>query len=320
MVVCTSFSQASSLKNALERLLRKTLTAGKVGKPPTQLVGITSVGTERTDKFPYSLQNMLGKLDQRRQIEEVLINTVQQRATEPPLDYTLIKLGEFKSIANEFDLRPGDVLDDPTTVETAVETILQAVAFQPFARNSTMSVCGSVLASAMDEFAWDSAFLCLEGPEVWRSTENIGDVSNYEQLLEYISEWAELLASTRKGITTPIRAQRGISSMSQHLVEQQDGVQLLFLPTNTGKNYISKSEEKQREQDTGGKSVGPVYRNPKAKEGGIDVVIEVTTNGELRVRARRCNYANGAVIKELSEETIMKRLQEAMQVWTKEHV
>jgi hypothetical protein len=39
----------------------------------------------------------------------------------------------------------------------------------------------------------------------------------------------------------------------------------------------------------------------------------------LRVRARRCNYADDAVIKELSEETILKRLKEAVQSWQKEH-
>ena len=55
-----------------------------------------------------------------------------------------------------------------------------------------------------------------------------------------------------------------------------------------------------------------------AKEGGIDVVVEITKEQKLRVRARRCNYADDAVIKELSEGTIVKRLQDAMDVWTKE--
>ena len=47
----------------------------------------------------------------------------------------------------------------------------------------------------------------------------------------------------------------------------------------------------------------------------IDVVVEITKSKELRLRARRCNYADDAVIKELSEETILKRLQDAIDIW-----
>ena len=56
------------------------------------------------------------------------------------------------------------------------------------------------------------------------------------------------------------------------------------------------------------------------KEGGVDIVVEVTTDDDLRVRARRCNYADDAVIKELSEETILKQLEGAIAVWKKEHL
>jgi hypothetical protein len=326
LVVCTSLSQASSLKGLLDRLLRRTLQPdGAVGQPPTQLVGISSAGTERTETFPYSLQNMLGKLDQRRQVEEVLIQTVKRRATEPPLDYTLIKLGEFKNQAKgDFALRPGDALDDATTVETAAEAIIQAVAYQPFARNSTMCVSGALPSSnIVDELFWDTAFLCLQGPEIWRA-EDVGDASMYGQLLEYVQGWADILATSGKGLTTPIRPENGIRTMPSKLVEQQDGVQLLFLPTKTGTNYVSREDErKERDQERqggdGGGGSTPVFRKT-AKEGGIDVVVEVTKEKKLRVRARRCNYADNAVIKELSEETIVKRLQDAMTVWTKEHL
>ena len=114
VVFCTSLTEASSLSKILDKLLRKTLQAnGAVGQPPTQLVGISTLGTERTDKFPYSIANMMGKLDQRRQIEELLVNQVQRRISEPPLDYTIIKVGDLRTSNKEFCLRPGDVLDDP---------------------------------------------------------------------------------------------------------------------------------------------------------------------------------------------------------------
>jgi len=324
IVFCTSLTQASSLSSILDKLLRKTLQPnGHIGQPPTQLVGISTLGTERTNQFPYSVGNFLGKLDQRRQIEEVLINTVRRRLSEPPLDYTLIKFGEVKPSAKNFELLPGDKLDDATTVETVSNTIVQAVAYQPFARNRTLSVSG-ILPSDIDENSavfWDTAFLCLEGPEVWRIG-NVGDISQYGKLLEYIQGWAEILADTGKGLTTPVRAIKGITSRSSHLVEKQDGVQLLFLPTKTGKNYMSKDEERQRETDTGRRVSGvpssSVAVRKTIREGGIDIVVETTKDQKLRVRARRCNYADDAIIKELSEATILKRLQDAMEVWKKE--
>jgi hypothetical protein len=323
IVFCTSISQTSSLKGMLDRLLRKTLSAGgKVGSPPTQLVGISTVGTERTEKFPYSLQNMLGKLDQRRQIEEVLINTVQNRITQPPLDYTLIKMAEsFKEGGGDLQLYPGDAVDDAASVQTAATVIAQAVAFQPFARNATLCVAGSTMAASDDQEFWDTAFLPLEGPEVWRSDDSIGDAALYDQLVEYVREWAILLADTGKGLTTPVIAAEGIQSRSAHLVAYQDGVRLLFLQTKTGKNYLSRQEEKekQREQEDNSPQM-KVNMSRLKKEGGIDLVVELTKENQLRVRARRCNYADDAVIKELSEETILKRLEDAMAVWKKEHL
>jgi hypothetical protein len=50
-----------------------------MGNPPTQLVCVSTLGMERTNKMPYSLQNVLGgKLDKKRQVEEAIVNTVQQ--------------------------------------------------------------------------------------------------------------------------------------------------------------------------------------------------------------------------------------------------
>jgi hypothetical protein len=239
------------------------------------------------------------------------------------LDFTLIKVGEFKGSAKEFDLRPGDVLDDATTVETAAQTIVQAVAYQPFARNATLCVAGALPADMKedeDNLFWDTAFLILEGPEVWRS-EDVGDASVYDQLLEYVQGWAGMLSESGKGLTTPVRADNGIRSRSSHLVQQQDGVELLFLSTKTGRNYMSKEEERQREQATDKQASG-ISGNfrKRVKEGGIDVVVEITKENKLRVRARRCNYAEDAIIKELSEETILKRLEDAITVWKKEHL
>ena len=359
IVFCTGLTQPDALKKILDRLLRKTIGTGggKVGTPPTQLIGISTLGTERTDAFPYSVQNFMGgKLDTRRQIEEVMINTVRNRVVEPPLDYTIIKMkeGEFVDGAkSDFSLLSGDVLDDAVSIETATQVILQAVAYQPPARNSTISLSGSLPPAVLveqdpmseefekqDDF-WRETFSCLDGPELWKTTlleseisggelsEEISDL--YDRLVEYLREWADLLALSGKGLTTPIRAEIDsgldptsmVTPSTSRTLLYQDGVRLLFLPTNTGKKYVSREEELQREQE-GPKGVNMPARSRKvAKEGGIDVVVEIANNSgmedsstqQLRIRARRTNYVQDAVIKEISEATIVKRLEEAIEVF-----
>jgi hypothetical protein len=218
----------------------------------------------------------------------------------------------------DFQLLPRDVLDGTTSLETASNVLVQGIAFQPFARNATLCATGSLDKATMKNQVdfWEHTFLRLEGPEVWRSQESIGSGAMYDQFLEYITGWADILATSGKGLTTPVRATPGIYSRSRQLVKEQDGVSLLFLPTQTGKNYVSRTEEKQRAEQTD-QSSKPFRRS--VREGGLDVVVEVTKDDQLRVRARRCNYADDAVIKELSEETILKRLKEAVQSWQKEH-
>ena len=370
--------QPDTLKRILDRLLRKTLGTGggKLGTPPTQLVGISTLGTERFESFPYSVQNFLGgKLEKRRGIEEVLINTVRDRVTEPPLDYTIIKLkeGDFVPSVEEgkgggqsesdFSLRPGDVTDDATSVETAVQVIVQAIAYQPPARNSTISISGSLrssfllekdtmsLESQKQEEFWRETFTCLDGPELWRtiiydsgmdSSSEETDIANYyDRLVEYVQEWGNLFALSGKGLTTPVRAyDKGgldpssmITPATSRNILYQEGVRLLFLPTNTGTNYMSRGEEARREkvlrEGGNGSASSPATQRRISKDGGVDVVVEIVNSidnnnedglerRQLRVRARRTNYAGDAVIKELSETTIVKRLQDAVEVWKKD--
>ena len=331
IIFCTSITQDSSLKVMIERLLRKTMQAGgAIGQPPTQFIGITTAGTERTDKFPYSMQNLMGgKLDKRRQIEEVIINTVKQRAPEAsPLDYTIIKYGEIKDGAVDGDdtlsIQPGDVIDEPITSDAAIDVLLQAVAFQPFARNSTLCASGSTSSSSTSTNYWTNQFLCLDGPELWRyDIDSSVAVDRYDELVEYVQGWADLLADTGKGLTTPVVAEPYINGISRNCVAKQDGASLLFKSTKTGKNYMSSKEEKQREQETGGRGGSSTSAPSRriVREGGVDVVVELVDDDspKLRVRARRCNYANDAVIKELSEQTIVKRLNEAVDVWMNDH-
>jgi len=340
VLFCTSYTDASSVKAALERVLRRTISEGAMGTPPTQIVAVSTVGTERTNKMPYSMQNMLagGQLDKRRQMEEAVLRTVQQHGGTPPLDYTICKLGELKENDGPFQLLPGDAVDGTLAPATAVTVLTQALALQPAARNATLSCVGHLPLTENNEAeqqkVLDDAFLRLDGPELLRLEHLLeksgGDSEKYfGQLVEYLSEWAEVLAETGKGLTTPIRADIvPTSSMSSTLsptIQRQASVRLLFLPTATGKNYVSREEERERESER--KQYAAPSSSPSRyssqmmakKEGGIEFSVEITVDDQLRVRAKRCNYGDDVVVKELSEETILSRFRKCMEVWKKDH-
>jgi hypothetical protein len=328
-VICfaTSLNDASSLKKMMDRLLRRIVAGdGKMTCPPTQLVCVSTLGTERTNKVPYTMQNLLGgKLDKRRQMEEAVINTVRNRVIEPPLDYTILKVGELKDSTRDFELLPGDSLDGTTSPNLAAHVLVEAVAFQPFARNATLCVVGNMPDfDVVSPQFWDRAFLRLDGPELMRDERGLGDVTKYDQLNEYIGEWALLMESGKKALATPIRveASKRQNNVAREGVKERDGVKLLFLPTKTGSAYMSRSEERVREQETdkpgsSSSSSGASRTRQTKPEGGVEVLVEVTMEDSLRVRAKRCNMADDTVLKEISEETILKRLEDSLEAWKK---
>ncbi|KAI2510456.1 hypothetical protein MHU86_3876 [Fragilaria crotonensis] len=296
-------SLSSPPRAILERLLRRTMgLGGTVGRPPTQLVAISTIGTERTDKFPYSMQNLMGrKLENRRDMEESLVTTVKERNTQPPLDYTILKFGELKDSQDDnFAFAPGDVLDGTTSLELATQTLIQAIAFQPAARNATLCTTGSLPIAAAeatkngDMFFWDDAFLKLKGPELVRFESLDIQPDKFDQLSEYLKEWGKLFEG----------------------VSKRDGFKLVFRSTRTGQNYLSKEEERELEK-RGLKPSSSTTSRGKA-EGGVQVLVELTTKGNMRVRATRTNMGPETVIKELSETTILKRLEDSLELFVRD--
>lgn len=393
LLFLTSFSSASSVKNALDRLLRKTLSSSSAGisMPPTQIVAISTVGTERTSIMPYSMQNFMGgKLDQRRQMEEAVMNMVHTRVATPALDYTIVKLGdklvprprrEQKQQASSsnnnsnnknkqgdddddsFELKPGDVLDGPCQIDTAVQVLLQAIALQPAARNATLCAVGARRQSYIDDnnddddeqAFWDDVFVPLVGPEVWRCegllrggcggggrSNNLDEV--FVQLAEYIREWATLPSTSAK-LTTPVQVVENpkTTSTASSLpigVQKQVAIQFLYLPTATGSKYMSKEEERAREKESSfnkpssSSSAPPDLKRIQARKlGGLEILVEQhcssssssdtsdddSAETSLRIRARRCNYAPGAVLKELTEDSLIARLRKCVEVWKNIH-
>ena len=316
--------------------------------PPSHVVIISALGTERTNKMPYSMQNLFGgKLDNLRDIEQAIVAISRSRIAgkQSPLDYTIVKLGDVSSddVGGDDDdiaIRPGDVLDGEIGPNAAANVLIQAMAYQPYARNATLCTAGSLpLDSPIDTGTWNDKFLCLDGPELLRIDAGPGaddDSSTaildpkFEQLRQYIKQWSIAYEEDRKGtgLTTPaiVRKSRKRPSELDGVVERA-GVRILFQTTNTGDRYKSASEERkdEKERSGGGSSVTkkksstsptPVISKAR-KEGGVEVLVEKTKDGNIRVRARRCNMDDKTIVKEMSEELIVRSLKKAIEAWVK---
>lgn len=349
IIVSTSLSNGqSSAEGILGRILKRTVApgGGGVGKPPSHLVIVSPLGTERIELFPYSMQNMMGggKLKKAREVEEVAIATVKGRfiadSTIPSLDYTILKFGDLvddDKIASKkegvMNLLPGDALDGKLGVEAAANVLLQAVSLQPNARNSTLSVVGAMNKNkAVDEAVWEDWFSKLDGPELWRSEtliEGSGDLERkFEELAAYVELWSGQFKNGAKGtgLTTPVSVSpsRFLKGSGSASISRNYGVRLEFKSTNTGSAYKSFSEERKSEQgpnEPSKKGVAPSMNMFQRKEGGVEILVEEVSNhgkSVLRVRARRCNMDDAAVVKDMSEQTILKMLEKAVEVWKKQ--
>mmetsp|Transcript_8661 Transcript_8661/g.13428 ORF Transcript_8661/g.13428 Transcript_8661/m.13428 type:complete len:639 (-) Transcript_8661:61-1977(-) len=338
LIFASSLNDRSSLENLLGRVLKRTApVAGSApGIPPSHVVVVSGLGTERTNKMPYSMQNLLGgKLDKLREIEQAIVAISRSRIVgkQNPLDYTIVKFGDIASSDGNDDasieIRPGDVLDGEIGPNAAANVLLQALAYQPYARNSTLCSAGSLPEDAIVE--WNDKFVCLSGPELLRVDAGPGISSDdaildpkYEQLAQYVQEWAATFEGDRKGtgLTTPVLVRKSRKAASEFDgVVARSGVRILFQTTNTGDRYKSATEEKleERERSGGGavkKSSKPLTTK-SSKEGGVEVLVEKTTDGSIRVRARRCNLDHKTIVKEMSEGVIVRNLSKAIDAWVK---
>ncbi|KAL7543888.1 hypothetical protein ACHAXR_013328 [Thalassiosira sp. AJA248-18] len=352
IIFASSLNDRSSLETLLGRILKRTapVAGGTVGMPPSHVVIISALGTERTNKMPYSMQNLFGgKLDKLSEIEQGIAAISRSRIAgkQNPLDYTVVKFGDVSSDdkgdgGGGIEIQPGDVVDGEIGPNAAANVLLQAMAYQPYARNVTLCAAGSLSSGAsVDTATWNDKFLSLFGPELLRieagpgaATGNDSDDgaildSKFEQLRQYVKQWSGAYEGDRKGtgLTTPVLVRKSRKPASEFDgVVARSGVRILFQTTNTGDRYKTASEERKddKERNAGGGSVAkkspspakPVMTKAK-KEGGVEVLVEKTTDGNIRVRARRCNMDNKTIVKEMSEVVIVKSLKKAVEAWVK---
>lgn len=134
--------------------------------------------------------------------------------------------------------------------------------------------------------------------------------NKFESLADYLQQWAGMFEGKGMGLTTPVTV-RPVSSSNAK------GVQILFLQVNTGyKDKDAAKEDKEddytRQQDDNKK------QQEQVKQGGVEVLVEKLPDDSVQVRARRCEMDDDTMIKEMSEETILKELKKALDVWKKQ--
>ena len=108
------------------------------------------------------------------------------------------------------------------------------------------------------------------------------------------------------GLTTAVDVVELIKS------DDSAGVQFLFKKGKGGRSAYSDKDDK---KDDGDKKK---EKEKTIKEGGVQVMINKTPDGDLEVIAKRCETEEETMIKEMSEQTIIDSLGQAMQAWKKE--
>lgn len=322
--VCLILPGAVSDGASCERLVARVLQRSSSGPSPSHVVLCSAFGTERTDKFPYTLTNVLGAITKMRAAEDALKALCRNNRA----DYTVLKLGKIVEQAKleaaaegaaigellqmpdrRVALLPGDAFGGEVSAAAAAAVLYQTVAEQVHARNATLSVCGGATADLLPPQAgFDDAFLRLDGPELCRVKVPVSRTgsASLSSLSAFIEVWAQRFAQPGSGLTTAARVLR--------TTREPFGVAVEFRPT--GGDYESAKEEKERKEREA-ESGAPKRKGGRKqkREGGVEIVVE--EGPVLRVRARRCNMDDDTIVKAMSEELIVRRLQDDLAIWLK---
>ncbi|KAL7455208.1 hypothetical protein ACHAWC_007791 [Mediolabrus comicus] len=130
----------------------------------------------------------------------------------------------------------------------------------------------------------------------------------FDSLSIMITSWSKMFSDHKSmGLTTPVDV------VKLPTTEDSAGVQLLFKKGVGGRSAYNDKDDK----DDGDNK--KKEKEESIKEGGVQVQIEKLSDGnDLEVIASRCEIEEGTMIKEMSEQTIIDSLRQAMQAWKKE--
>jgi hypothetical protein len=139
-------------------------------------------------------------------------------------------------------------------------------------------------------------------------------------------KWVRLFQTGTIQLTTPVDFVTAKVWEAEEGVESVEGVQLLFRKRTAAAGYKKAEEDDEKAENDGtdveASTAGGSSKKKKkdeAKEGGVEILIErLAGSNQVRVRARRCEVEDGTIIKEMSEETIINELGQAIDAWKKE--
>lgn len=173
---------------------------------------------------------------------------------------------------------------------------------------------GNIFGGSTDQVEKESAELALYS-KLGTTQSNEGDVK-FKGLSDYIQKWSNLFETDPKGmgLTTPIKIFPSKMEPDGESVVACSGVRLVFKSMDTG--YKSKDEESSNQGATNQDK--KKEKRKEKKEGGVEVLVEKLSSGEVRVRAQRCDVDEDTMIKEMSEERIIAELAKAIEVWKRE--
>jgi len=272
-----------------------------------RMIMISSHGVERVDRMPFSLQNAFsGALDKQRAAEQEFV--LHARKHVPC--FSLLRVGKLKDDSGALpagafsgdaapstraDLAAGDNLGGELPMSTAASVLVQTLR-RDAAVNASFSLGapGSADASGpplkSDGAHWDDQFLKLIGPEVYRR--GLDAISSDEAQV-WLREWARRFLRPGSQLTTPVAVE-----------DTDDGVLLRFLTVATG--YADFDVEETDDEKWAATKPGAMEAKAGKPDGALLLTAESRPNP--RVRVSRAEMAKGVVVKEMSEATVLSRL------------
>jgi len=132
----------------------------------------------------------------------------------------------------------------------------------------------------------------------------------FDSLSIMISSWSKMFSGDHKkmGLTTPVDV------IELPRSDDTAGVKFIFKKGKGGRSAYNDKDEKEDKNGTEKKK----EKEESIKEGGVQVIINKLSDGNLEVIATRCEIEEGTIIKEMSEQTIIDSLGQVIQAWKKE--
>jgi len=146
---------------------------------------------------------------------------------------------------------------------------------------------------------WDDQFLKLRGPEIYRRPISKAGVRSVE---EFLQSWARDFLKEGQGLTTPVEVEN-----------VEGGVFLRFLqPGGVGYDLDADKVETADGRFAASKAASSAARaKSRGKaDGALLVVAEEVPSP--RVRVARAEMVEGAVVKEMSEQAVLERLERGL--------